>query len=46
MAYFHFNFRDAKNQGLRGLVRSLITQLSARSTPHRDILYSVYDEGK
>ena len=49
MAYFYFDFRDAKKQGLQDLVRSLLTQLSARSAPHRNILsnfYSVYDEGK
>jgi hypothetical protein len=49
MAYFYFDFRDANKQGLRDLVPSLITQLSARSGPRCDILsnlYSAYDEGK
>jgi hypothetical protein len=49
MAYFYFDFRDANKQGLRDLVCSLLTQLSARSAPHCDILsnlYSGHDEGK
>src|SRR5712672_1539567 len=49
MAYFYFDFRDANKQGLRDLVCSLLTQLSARSAPHCDILsnlYLVHDKGK
>ena len=49
MAYFYFDFRDADKQGLRGLVSSLLTQLSARSDPRCDILsdlYSAHDQGK
>jgi hypothetical protein len=49
MAYFYFDFRDANKQGLRDVVCSLLTQLSAHSAPHCDILsnlYSDYDEGK
>jgi hypothetical protein len=49
MAYFYFDFREVDKQGLRDLVTSLLTQLSACSGPHCDILfelYSVYDEGK
>ena len=49
MAYFYFDFRDAKKQGLRDLVLSLLTQLSARSGPRHDILsdlYSVHKKGK
>ena len=49
MAYFYFDFRDANKQGLRDLVLSLLTQLSAHSGPRCDILsdlYSAYDEGK
>ena len=49
MAYFYFDFRDAKKQGLRDLVLSLLTQLSARSSPRCDILsnlYSVHEKGK
>ena len=49
MAYFDFDFRDANKQGLRDLVSSLLTQLSAHSGPRCDILfdlYSAHDEGK
>ncbi|KAF8496178.1 hypothetical protein F5888DRAFT_413706 [Russula emetica] len=49
MAYFYLDFRDANKQGLRDLVCSLLTQLSAHSTPHCDILsnlYSAHDKGK
>ena len=49
MAYFYFDFRDANKQGLRDLVCSLLTQLSAHSAPHCEILSSLYsdhDEGK
>ena len=48
MAYFYFDFRDTKKQGLRDLLTSLLTQLSARSGPRCDILsdlYSAHDEG-
>ena len=49
MAYFYFDFRDANKQGLRDLVPSLLTQLSAPSEPRYKIpsdLYSAHDEGK
>jgi len=49
MAYFYFDFRDANKQGLRELVLSLLTQLSALSVPRCDILsdlYSTHDQGK
>jgi hypothetical protein len=49
MAYFYFDFRDANKQGLRDLVPSLLTQLSASSGPRCDILsdlYLAHDEGK
>jgi hypothetical protein len=49
MAYFYFDFRDANKQGLRDLVPSLLTQLSARSGPRCDVLsdlYSDHDDGK
>ena len=49
MAYFYFDFRDAKKQGLRDLVPSLLTQLSASSNLRCDILldlFSSHDEGK
>src|ERR1700679_553056 len=48
MAYFYFDFRDANKQGLRDLVSSLLTQLSARPGPRCDIisdLYMDHDEG-
>jgi NACHT domain len=48
MAYFYFDFRDANKQGLRDLVPSLLTQLSARPGPRCDIisdLYSDHDDG-
>ena len=49
MAYFYFDFRDANKQGLRDLVPSLLTQLSARSDPRCDILsdlFLAHDKGK
>jgi hypothetical protein len=49
MAYFYFDFRNANKQSLRDLLPSLLTQLSARSSPRCDILsklYSVHDNGK
>jgi hypothetical protein len=49
MAYFYFDFRDANKQGLRDLLPSLLTQLSASSGPRCDILsdlYSDHDDGK
>jgi hypothetical protein len=49
MAYFYFDFRDAKKQGLRDLLTSLLIQISASSGPCCDIisdLYSAHDKGK
>jgi hypothetical protein len=49
MAYFYFDFRNANKQSLHDLVPSLLTQLSARSSVHCDILsklHSVHDSGK
>ena len=49
MAYFYFDFRNVNKQGLRDLVSSLLTQLSARSSLRCDILsklYSICDNGK
>jgi len=49
MAYFYFDFRNANKQGLHDLVPSLLTQLSARSSPCCDILsklYLAHDSGK
>ena len=42
MAYFYFDFRDANKQGLRGIISSLLTQLSARPGPCCDILSDLY----
>jgi hypothetical protein len=42
MAYFYFDFRDANKQGLRDLVSSLLTQLSACSDSCCDILSDLY----
>ena len=49
MAYFYFDFRNANKQSLRDLLPSLLTQLSARSSPRCGILselYSAHDDGK
>src|SRR6267154_1909372 len=49
MAYFYFDFRNANKQSLRHLLPSLLTQLSAHSSPRCDILsklYSVHENGK
>ena len=43
MSYFYFDFRDANKQNLDDLVRSLLTQLSARSDPLCDILSHLYE---
>ena len=49
MAYFYFDFWDANKRGLRDLVSSFLTQLSALSNLCCDILsdlYSAYGSGK
>ena len=49
MAYFYFDFRNANKQSMSDLLPSLLTQLSARSSPRCDVLselYSVHDNGK
>jgi hypothetical protein len=49
MAYFYFDFRNASKQYLRNILPSLLTQLSARSSPRCGILselYSAHDDGK
>jgi hypothetical protein len=49
IAYFYFDFRDVNKQGLRDLLLSLLTQLSASSNPRYDTLsdlYFAHDEGK
>ncbi len=42
MAYFYFDFRNANKQCLRDLLPSLLTQLSAHSSPRCDILSKLY----
>ncbi len=42
MAYFYFDFRDISKKSCRDLLLSLVTQLSARSSPCCDILYHAY----
>jgi hypothetical protein len=37
-AYFYFDFRNTSKQNRRDLLPSLVSQLSARSDPYRDIL--------
>ena len=49
VAYYYFDFRNANKQSLRDLLPSLLTQLSARSSPRCDVLskfYSDHDNGK
>ena len=49
MAYFYFDSRDIDKQSRRGLLSSLLIQLSAHSDPFCDILFRVYvahDRGK
>ena len=48
MAYFYFDFRDAKKQHWNDLLSSLIIQLSSQSDPCCDILsrlHKAHDEG-
>jgi hypothetical protein len=42
MAYYYFDFRDAKKQNRHGLLASLLTQLSSQSNPRHDILAHLY----
>ena len=46
MAYFYFDFRNANKQCLCDLLPSLLTQLSARSSPRCDILSKLYTDHK
>ena len=49
MAYFYFDFRDVNKQHLHDLIPSLLTQFSAHSHRHHDILsrlYKAHDNGK
>ena len=43
MAYFYFDFRDLNKQTCHDLLRSLVFQLSTRSSPCCDILHRVYN---
>jgi hypothetical protein len=42
ISYFYFDFRDANKQNLHDLVRSLLTQLSARSDSRCGVLSRLY----
>ena len=44
IAYFYFDFRDIQKQHRRGLVPSLLTQLSSQSSPCCDILSRLYSD--
>lgn len=44
MAYFYFDFRDVDKRSRRGLLSSLLIQLSAHSDPLCDILSRLYKE--
>ncbi len=44
MAYYYFDFRDAKKQDCYGLVSSLVSQLSAESNSCYDVLSKLYSE--
>jgi hypothetical protein len=44
MAYFYFDFRDTEKQHLRGLLSSLVFQLSAKSDPCYQILSRLYSD--
>ena len=49
VAYYYFDFRDVDKKHRRGLLSSLILQLSSRSTPCFNILsrlYSSHNDGK
>ena len=42
MAYYYFDFRDARKQDRHGLLSSLLSQLSAKSDSCSDILSQLY----
>ena len=44
MAYYYFDFRDAKKQDCYGLLSSLISQLSAESDSCHDALSKLYSD--
>lgn len=48
MGFYYFDFRDASKQDRRGMLASLLVQLSSRSNPCSDILsrlYATHDNG-
>jgi hypothetical protein len=44
MGYYYFDFKDIAKQGIRGLLTSLIAQLSAKSDPCYQILSDLYSK--
>ena len=46
MAYFYFDFKDTGKQDARALLSSLLIQLSDRSDPCCDALFSLYSRHK
>jgi hypothetical protein len=46
MAYYYFDFRDVKKQDCRGLISSLVLQLSAESDSCYNILSQLYSDNK
>jgi hypothetical protein len=44
MAYYYFDFRDVKKQDCRGLLSSLLSQLSAESDSSFDILSQLHSD--
>ena len=46
LAYFYFDFSDDKKTNLDNTLRSLLTQLAARSDSYCDILSHVYDNNR
>ena len=44
MAYFYFDFRDSEKRHLRGLLSSVVFQLSAESDPCYQILSRLYSD--
>ena len=44
MAYFYFDFKDTEKQHLRGLLSSLVFQLSAESDPCYQVLSRFYSD--
>jgi hypothetical protein len=46
IAYYYFDFKDVEKRDLRGLLSSLLTQLSEDSDRCRDVLSELYDKCK